>query len=220
VSLSGRDYSHYLLPLLPTFSILAAWFLRELEGFAQPNVGRRTLAFALLMGLCPFALASYVGGASQSLEAPAPEYAQIIRFIQHATGPKDKIIVIGGAEAAYITYSAHRLPASRFVYQYSLADSANPVAGEQRRQFLCDLVANRPAVIVSGNVLLGVLCASVAECYERNDSPPVSDFGYDSRMIPHLLRGMITSQYRPLDDPRFGKAHLYVRNDIAIPAQW
>ena len=220
VSLSGRDYPHYVLPLLPTFSVLAACFLCELEGFAKANLGRRALAFALLMGLCPFALASYLGEASHSLEAPAPEYVQIIRFIQHATGPKDKIIVIGGVEAAYVTYSTQRLPASRYVYQYSLTDAANPAAADQRRQFLCDLVSNRPAVIVSGNPLLGVLCASAAECNQRNDGPPVSDFGYDSRPIPHLLRGIIASQYRPFDDPRFGKIHLFVRNDVAIPSQW
>jgi hypothetical protein len=220
VSLSGRDYPHYVLPLLPTFSVLAACFLSEVEGFGRPNIARRALSSALLIGLCPFALASYLGEAGHSLEAPTPEYRQIIRFIQRATDPKDKIIVIGGVEAGYITGGARRLPASRFVYQFSLSDSANPAAADQRRQFLCDLVSNRPAVIVSGNPLLGVLCASAAECNQRNEGPPVSDFGYDSRLIPHLLRTMIVSQYRPFDDPRFGKFHLYVRNDVAIPAQW
>jgi hypothetical protein len=220
VSLSGRDYLHYVLPLLPTFAVLAACFLCELEGVAKSNLGRRALAFALLMGLCPFALASYLGEVSHSLEAPAPEYVQIIRFIQRATSPKDKIIVIGGVEAAYVTYSTQRLPASRYVYQYSLTDAANPAAADQRRQFLCDLVSNRPAVIVSGDALLGVLCASAADCNQRNVGPPVSDFGYDSRLIPHLLRGIVGSQYRPFDDPRFGKIRVFVRNDVAIPPQW
>ena len=220
VSLSGRDYPHYVLPLLPTFSILAAWFLCELDGFDKSNMGRRALAFALLMGLCPFAVASYLGDAAHSLEAPAPEYVQIIRFIQRATSPKDKIIVIGGVEAAYVTYSTQRLPASRYVYQYSLTDVANPAASDQRRQFLCDLVSNRPAIIVSGDALLGILCASAADCNQRNDGPPVSDFGYDSRLIPHLLRETIASQYRPFDDARFGKIRVFVRNDVAIPSQW
>jgi hypothetical protein len=220
VSLSGRDYPHYVLPLLPTFSVLAALFLVELEGFGNTNMAKRALALALVMGLCPFALASYLGEASHSLEAPAPEYVQIIRFIQRATNPKDKIIVIGGPAAAYVTYSTQRLPASRYVYQYSLTDAANPAASDQRRQFLCDLVSNRPAVIVSGDALLGVLCASAADCNQRNDGPPISDFGYDSRLIPHLLRGIIASQYRPFDDPGFGKIRVFVRNDVAIPAQW
>jgi hypothetical protein len=220
VSLSGRDYPHYILPLLPTLLVLAACFLAELEGFASPNMARRALAFALLIGLCPFALASYLGEAAHSLEAPAPEYVQIIRFIQRATNPADKIIVIGGVEAAYLTYGAHRLPASRFVYQYSLIDVNNPSAGEQRRQFMCDLAQNRPAVIVSGDPMMGILCASRLNCSQPKSQPPISEYGYASTILPKLLGDVVASEYQPVSDPRFGVFKVLIRKDLAVPTQW
>jgi hypothetical protein len=221
-SLSGRDYAHYVLPMGPTFAILAAWFLSELEGLAKEkeNAGRRALALALLLGLFPFALASYAGEFSRSLESPSSEHVQVARFIQHATGSNDKIIVIGGVEAGYITYLSQRLPASRYVYQYSLIDAANPVAADQRRQFLCELVSNRPAVIVSTNALLGPLCASTADCNKPSGHAPLSDYGYNSALLPQLLKTFIASQYRAFDDPRFGTIHLFIRKDVVVPSQW
>jgi hypothetical protein len=219
-SLSGRDYSHYALPLLPTLAVLAAWFLCELGGFTNAKAGKPALAFALLLGLCPFSIASYYGEVSRSLETPPSEYAEVVRFIQRATSPNDKIIVIGGVEAAYITYRSQRLPASRYVYQFSLVDPANPVAGEQRRQFLCELVSSRPAVIVSTNMLLDSLCASKADCNKTRSDTPSSDYGYNFALVPQLLKTLMTSEYHRFDDARFGTIHLYVRNDIKIPSQW
>jgi hypothetical protein len=219
-SLSGRDYSHYMLPLLPTLAVLAAWFLCELGGFTKAKAGKPALAFALVLGLCPFSIASYYEEVSRSLEKPPSGYVEVIRFIQRATAPNDKIIVIGGVEAAYITYRSQRLPASRYVYQFSLVDAANPVAGEQRRQFLCELVSNRPAVIVSTNMLLGSLCATKADCNKTKGDTPPSDYGYNFALVPQLLKTLMASQYHPLDDARFGTIHIYVRNDIKVPSQW
>jgi hypothetical protein len=106
------------------------------------------------------------------------------------------------------------------VYQYPLTDAANPTASEQRRQFMCDLVANRPAVIISGNPLLGVLCSSELECGIRNNHPPLSDYGYNSTVLPKLLKDFIASEYRPVDDPRFEGIRAFVRRDVAVPASW
>jgi hypothetical protein len=217
-SLSGRDYPHYVLPLFPTFAVLAAWFLSEFAEHAK--AGKPAVASALLLGLCPFSLGIYSKDFSECTKPPRTEYMAVVHLIQNATNSQDKIVVVGGTESAYITFFAQRMPASRFVYQYALIDAANPAAYDQRRQFMCDIALNRPAVIVSGNTLLGILCDSELQCAERNSQPPVSDYGYDSTLLPKLLKTVIASQYRTIPDPRFGYMKVYLRNDIAVPPRW
>lgn len=217
---SGRDYSHYLLPLFPSLAVLSAWFVSSIENSTKEAATGGMLALALVLGLFPFSLATYSADFAQSSEPPRSDYLQLIRFIDQTTKPSDKIIVVGGDEAAYIAHRAQRLPASRYVYQYPLTDAANPAASEQRRQFICDLVATRPAVIISGNPLLGLLCASDLECGMRNNHPPLSDYGYNSTVLPELLKDFIASEYRPVDDPRFEGIRAFVRRDVAVPASW
>jgi len=218
--LSGRDYSHYVLPLFPSLAVLAAWFLTEIENSAKERGAGSVLALILVLGFFPVSLAVYAADFSDSSAPPRDDYLQVIRFIQHTTNPNDKIIVIGGAEAGYIAYRAQRLPASRYVYQYPLIDAANPAASEQRRQFMCDLVANRPAVIISGNPLLGVLCSSQLNCGSQNGNAPLSDYGYNSTVLPKLLKTFLASEYRPFDAPGFEGIHAFVRRDIVVPASW
>lgn len=216
-SLSGRDYPHYLLPLLPTFIVLAAWFLNRFE---KQTKGMPALAMALLIGLCPFALTTYSSDFSKSTEPPQSQYLAVVHFIQRATTPNDKITVVGETEAAYMSFLAQRLPASRFVYQLPLIDANNPAAGDQRKQFMCDIAQNRPAVIVSGNLTMGILCASKLDCILRNLEAPENDYGYQNMLLPNLLQELITSEYRVVPDSRFGPFRVLVRKDIAIPAQW
>jgi hypothetical protein len=217
---SGRDYSHYVLPLFPSLAVLSAWFVTRIENSTKEPATGGVLAIALVLGFFPLSLATYSADFAQSSEPPRSDYLQLVRFIDQTTKPNDKIIVVGGDEAAYIAHRAQRLPASRYVYQYPLTDAANPTASEQRRQFMCDLVANRPAVIISGNPLLGVLCSSELECGIRNNHPPLSDYGYNSTVLPKLLKDFIASEYRPVDDPRFEGIRAFVRRDVAVPASW
>jgi hypothetical protein len=217
---SGRDYSHYVLPLFPSIAILSAWFVSRIENSTKEPATGGVLALALLLGFFPLFLATYSADFAQSSEPPRSDYLQLVRFIDQTTKPADKIVVVGGDEAAYIAHRAQRLPASRYVYQYPLTDAANPAASEQRRQFMCDLVANRPAVIISGNPLLGVLCSSELECGMRNNHPPLSDYGYNSTVLPKLLKDFIASEYKPVDDPRFEGIHAFVRRDVPVPASW
>lgn len=218
--LSGRDYSHYVLPLFPSLAIFSAWFLTRIEDSTkEPAIGS-ILALALVLGFFPQSFATYSTDFSDSSQPPRSDYLALVRFVDQTTKPTDKIIMVGGDEAAYIAYRAQRLPASRYLYQYPLTDAANPAASEQRRQFLCDLVTNRPAVILSGNPLLGVLCSSELECGIRNNHPPLSDYGYNSTVLPKLLKDFIASEYRPVDNPRFEGIRAFVRRDVAIPASW
>lgn len=219
-SMSGRDYPHYLLPLFPTFSLLAAWFLSELEEQTKAVPAKPALLMVLWIGLLPSTLTTYAGNVSESMISPRSDHIAVAQFIQRATTPRDRITVVGGDSSAYITLLAQRLPASRFVYQYALIDANNPIAGEQRKQFVCDIAQNRPAVIISGDPLLGILCATELECTLRNLNAPANDYGYQSKLLPKLLQNVIASEYRPVSDSRFGSMRVLVRKDLAIPAQW
>jgi hypothetical protein len=218
--LSGRDYPHYVLQMFPTLAVLAGWLLSCMEGPATAPLRRRSLVPALLVGLCPFAFLQYAKDFSESSAGPNADYVQVIRFLRSVTTPGDRIIVIGGAEAGYISYRAQRLPASRYIYQYPLIDWANPRGREQRQEFVRDLVLSRPPVIVSGNPLVGLLCATQVECSIRNGHPPLTDYGYDSAILPELLRILIALDYRSYDSPRFNGIHVFVRRDVQIPADW
>jgi hypothetical protein len=218
-TLSGRNYPHYLLPLFPTLVVLGAWFLSEFEKQSKISA-RTTLIQPLLLGLCALSLTIYSGDMSRSTEPIHSEYLTVARFIRRATTTSDKITVVSEPDAAFISFLARRLPASRFVYQLPLIDVNNPMAGEQRRQFMCDLAQNRPAVIVYGDPIMGILCASKLDCAQPNMQPPVSEYGYQSTVLPKLLRDVIASQYRPVSDGRFGVFRVMLRNDVAVPAQW
>jgi hypothetical protein len=154
------------------------------------------------------------------MEPTHSEYLMVARFVRRATTDSDRITVVGEPDAAFITFLAGRLPASRFVYQLPLIDVNNPRAGEQRQQFMCDLAKNRPAVIVSGDPIMGILCASKLDCLQPKSQPPVSEYGYQSTILPKLLRDVIASEYHQVSDPRFGVFKVLIRKDIAIPTQW
>jgi hypothetical protein len=218
-TLSGRDYPHYLLPLLPTLVVFAAWFLSELEKQCKIS-GRPILIISLLLGLCALSLTTYSADLSRSTDPTHSEYLTLARFIRRATTDSDRITVVSEPDAAFITFLARRLPASRFVYQLPLIDVNNPRAGEQRQQFMCELAKNRPAVIVSGDPIMGILCASKLDCPQPNSQPTVSEYGYQSTILPKLLRDVIVSEYRPVSDPRFGIFRVLIRKDLAIPTQW
>jgi hypothetical protein len=218
-TLSGRDYPHYLLPLFPTLVVFAAWFLSELEKQCKIS-GRPILIISLLLGLCALSLTTYSADLSRSTDPTHSEYLTLARFIRRATTDSDRITVVSEPDAAFITFLARRLPASRFVYQLPLIDVNNPRAGEQRQQFMCELAKNRPAVIVSGDPIMGILCASKLDCPQPNSQPTVSEYGYQSTILPKLLRDVIVSEYRPVSDPRFGVFRVLIRKDLAIPTQW
>jgi hypothetical protein len=218
-TLSGRDYPHYLLPLFPTLVVLAAWFLSEFEKQCKVSA-RPALKAALLLGVCTLSLTTYPGDFSRATEPTHSEYLTVARFIRGATTDSDKITVVGEPDAAFITFLARRVSASRFVYQLPLIDVNNPIAGEQRRQFMCELAQNRPAVIVSGDPIMGVLCASKLDCPQQNSQPPVSEYGYQSTVLPKLLRDLIAAEYQPVLDPRFGVFKVLIRKDLAVPTQW
>jgi hypothetical protein len=217
-SVSGRNYPHYLLPLFPTLVVLAAWFL---NGFEKQTKAAPALATALFIGLCPFMLTTYSSDFSQSTARPRSEYVAMAHFIQRATTPRDKITVIGVTEAAYMTFLAQRPPASRFVYQLPLIDANNPMAGDQRKQFTCDIAQNRPAVIVSGDPMMGIVCASKLDCAPPNLQPSdFSEYGYKSTVLPKLMRDLVASEYRPVSDPKFGVYKVLLRKDLEIPTRW
>jgi hypothetical protein len=218
-TLSGRDYPHYLLPLFPTLVVFAAWFLSELEKQCKIPA-RPVLIISLLLGFCALSLTTYSADFSRSMEPTHSEYLMVARFVRRATTDSDRITVVGEPDAAFITFLAGRLPASRFVYQLPLIDVNNPRAGEQRQQFMCDLAKNRPAVIVSGDPIMGILCASKLDCLQPKSQPPVSEYGYQSTILPKLLRDVIASEYHQVSDPRFGVFKVLIRKDIAIPTQW
>lgn len=218
-TLSGRDYPHYLLPLFPTFVVLAAWFFSEFAKQIKAIAARPALVITLVLGLCPFALLGYADDFSRSTQPTRPDVLAVARFIQRATTSRDKITVVE-TESAHVTFLAQRPPGSRFVYQLPLIDANNPIAGEQRQQFMCDIAKNRPAVIVASDVLFGILCATPLNCTEQKLDPSLADYGYHFEILPKILQTVITTQYRPVSDSRFGSLKVFLRNDISIPSQW
>lgn len=218
-TLSGRDYPHYLLPLFPTLVVLAAWFLSEFEKQCKVS-GKPILVTSLLVGLCALSLTTYSVDLSHTTEPTPSEYLTVARFIRRATIESDRITVVSEPDAAFITFLARRLPASRFIYQLPLIDINNPMASEQRRQFMCEFAQNRPAVIVSGDPIMGILCASKLNCSQPKSQPSISEYGYQSTILPKLLGDVVASEYQPVSDPRFGVFKVLLRKDLAIPKQW
>ncbi|MBJ6727307.1 hypothetical protein [Geomesophilobacter sediminis] len=142
--LSGRNYAHYAIIILPFLNIALAFVLHRIT--LAPKLGRRVaLAAALLLSLRPLALQREL--VAQAYR-PAPALERTVAFIKTHTAPGDRIAVVGNDSQLY--YRSGRQSSSRYHYTIPLFDvpRLGPVMAQQYRR---DLFTNRPRLVVVTN---------------------------------------------------------------------
>jgi hypothetical protein len=120
-SISGRDYSHYFLALLPPLSLLTALLVTELETIAGVSpqwlgiTRHKAIALVAIALVLPAVSAVAIELRDRGLPRTyLTRMGPVIEYIQQQTKPHDSIFVWGHAAALY--FFADRTPASRYIY--------------------------------------------------------------------------------------------------------
>jgi 4-amino-4-deoxy-L-arabinose transferase-like glycosyltransferase len=160
--LSGREYGHYAIQVLPGFSLLCGWALHASWSRARrsPVVWRAVLWRGL--ALAPLAIGALQLGRRLTHDTFVPSLEKPVgAIIQATTTPADRIITWGFYPE--ISFEARRLSASRFVFSNYLTglipwtnlapdkDTAYAIVPGAWEQFWQDLDRHPPAVIVDSS---------------------------------------------------------------------
>ena len=152
VTVSGYQYNHYYLALLPAFTLVIAffaWFVVE-----QRLVAPAFLAFALLISVYYYSVPSrgIAAGLSAKVDkyadftevASGGRYANVAKRVRQETKPGD-FILSWGHPAIYV-HSEREAP-MRFFTQFPLIN-LNYANEEIRNEFISGVLNSRPAMIV------------------------------------------------------------------------
>lgn len=176
LSVSGRAYLHYLLPLAVPFAVLAAfglWNYLQLLG----NPLRQSLgAIALVTVVVVPNLGGHLTTFRDLLRRPQIEMndpGSSVNIIVSETEPHD-LVLMWGAEA-WVNFVSRRAAPTRYVYQYPLV-TPGYVDATRIDEFLSDLAHRPPGIIFdTHNSLVGSLqrCdrthrGEESICYLRN----------------------------------------------------
>ena len=149
IALSGFQWLHYYLAILPVSTVLIAFLVRFMteQRLAAPTLVSAVLLLGTLYYLVPyrhvvglFDKYSDVGGIIMSVTSDP-----VADRIHEETSPDDSILVWGAEPQIYSL--SHRDAPTRFFYQYPLI---KPGYANQtnRDEFINDVIDHRPAIIV------------------------------------------------------------------------
>ncbi len=116
-ALSGRDFAHYSLQLLPGVSLAAGWLIARCIQILRTSAQRPPLRVAAVIALVLLGLVTTfdLNRALSTLEPKDdPHHLQLGTLLQRHSTPIDRLFVWGYFPEAH--FFSQRLPATRFVY--------------------------------------------------------------------------------------------------------
>ena len=143
---SGRAYHYYFLPWLPAMGVLAAYAASE----AARRVGRaRSLALlaavVVVMSIQPARLVMRLAATGDDGVSRAAA-----AFVAERTVPGDRVL-IWGSRAEILILADRRSPV-RYVYQYAPLATRGYSTPSAIDEFLADLAAHSPALVVDASL--------------------------------------------------------------------
>ena len=147
-NLSGRNYPHYNLSLIPYISILIVGSVNELLVILKKENFFDWKQTSVFLGVL-IGLALISGGMATKMQIKryySEKEAEITRleYISQLVSP-DKKLIIWGSETATLFLLDMETP-SRFVYQYAFTN-CNYVNQEMVAEFISDIDQNKPVII-------------------------------------------------------------------------
>ena len=148
-SISGQNYQHYGLIIVPLFAYSAGRTVATVYGALQEKdkTYRRTALIAIACSLLLMFAQSFVCFSTVAL--PTAKKSQdlaadkrIAQIIKNNTKPEDKISVCGNNDRIYLL--ADRESASIYSYQYPLADVDSGI----KKRYLADMKEGKAKIIV------------------------------------------------------------------------
>ena len=197
IALSGFQWTHYYLAILPVSTVLIAFLVRFL--IEQRLVTSTVLSAALLLGMLYYSVPyqhlssliekySHIGEIAKSLERHTTA-----NRIREETGPDDSILIWGGDAKLYVL--SQRDSPTRFFYQYPLV---KPGYANQtnRNEFISDIVDSRPTIIVdTENWRLSPLDPVARKAWRPTDRRYLHDPGTFKRFFD-----FVDTEYEILDE--------------------
>lgn len=153
VSLSGFDFRHYYLTLLPAVTVLMAFAASRLNGLV--SIPSSLASVALLLSVTLYFLPPGLKGIQESLRSYGegtalvdPGHALVAARIASETTEDDTILVWGHQPQLYLL--SGRAAPTRFFYQYPLVldGYSSPKLLEE---FISDITAARPELIIDAH---------------------------------------------------------------------
>ncbi len=142
ISTSTKNYTHYFMVLLPSFSILIAFLLSETAHF-QKKILSTVFIILLTTALFLPAVSSII---EQIKPQPNLQVSQTVDYILENTGPEDPVLVWG--TQTVVNYLSGRESPTRFVHQKPLFRMGYASASLSA-EFLAGLEANPPKLIIN-----------------------------------------------------------------------
>lgn len=150
ITLSGRNYVYYFIPLIP-FLMLSFGLLGGILSSAGNSARVQQIAAVGILGLGT-ALAYnpsllIVAGYQAPTHPPAPEIAV---YIQAHTTPEDTILV-WGKETTYVYFTSQRMAPTRYFYQAPVSLEAYNAAHQVSSEILESIQAHPPRLFMELN---------------------------------------------------------------------
>lgn len=146
VCMSGRDYDHYAITLVPiTIYPLCLLFNHLIK--LKPSNGELRLVVTVIL-IVVFAAPNWLGFLSSALttitdDEKEPYTMEVIKYVEAYTDEDDLISVFGNNNIIY-NYT-HRMSASKYSYQYPIIF----IDKDMEKEYFEDLKENKPKMIVS-----------------------------------------------------------------------
>lgn len=154
--LSGREYAHYFIPLLPALSLLTAVLAAELipaslKSSKGPDFAplRIVIACAIAMAILPVADMLITMRDRGLPKGRMDQITPTIQYIREHSEPQASILVWGHAADVY--FFSNRKPASHYIYPLPLL-TPGYVNSQMVQGFLDEVRAAAPALIVDATM--------------------------------------------------------------------
>ena len=144
--ISGFEYRHYFMTLLPVSAILAAQAFQTLLAYFRSSPGPRWVPVGVTVALAGAVIGIQAVDYYQLVQIfRYPAQQNIAAYIQANSSPQDSVL-LWGAEAG-INFLSHRRSPTRYVYQYPLR-MPGYTTPQMVEEFLLELQHGQPRLII------------------------------------------------------------------------
>jgi hypothetical protein len=145
-TLSGANFMHYFIALLPSLTILVGFFAYSLLSFTNPNARRWMPAVWLAVFALPLLLPGAAATAGKTRVSVDRQISETAAYIQANSAPGAPVFQWGNVPMLYL--ASGRSAPSRYFHTNPLFLKGF-IGLRQTSVFLADLQANPPALIVA-----------------------------------------------------------------------
>ena len=150
ITLSGRNYVYYFIPLIPVFILQSGLLLSFLPSSAASIKSRRAAGF-LVMAVCAALAYNPALLLVSTYQKPVPPYPpEIAQYVNTYTRPEDTILA-WGKYTTYAYFVSNRKAPTRHFYQAAVNEPAYDARYQISQQILHDITQQPPTLFLLSN---------------------------------------------------------------------